>query len=364
METFKQFLKKKYFGLGLAAGFILLLTLIAGCTKKVQENSEEILFYRHPMNPSVTSPVPAKDEMGMAYIPVRKEAEGKARVKGEIYIASERQQKIGVKTAQVEKRNLTVTLHTVGHAGYDPDFYKMLEEYKMLISQQRSYERRQLNKVREEADNLLELIKLKLRLAGLSEEQIRQLIVYGQRSENLVLPADATWVYADIYEQDSSLVKPGMKASLIATAIPGEIFEGTIRSADAILYAMSRTVRVRIEMEGENRKMLKPGMTLHVQIKAELGERLAIPEGSVLHSGARNLAFVDLGEGRLQPREVQAGYAADGYDEILSGLSEGEIVIASANFLIDSESNLQAALKDFGSAEGMKNPSVEGGHRH
>ena len=327
---------------------MVLIFLMAAAVPGHSKESK-ILFYRHPMRPEVTSPAPAKDEMGMDYIPVR-EGEDSAEIPVEghaaLQISAERQQLIGVKTAAVEKRPLVLTLHTVGHAGYDPDFYNVLEEYKDIISRQRSYEKRQLGQIRAQADALLDLLKLKLRLAGLSEQQIRQLIVYGQSTENLVLPADASWIYADIYEQDSLLVKPGMKVKMTATAFPGRVLEGIVRSTDEIPYAMSRTVRARIEIP-DGTKFLRPGMTVHVEIKVDLGTKLVVPESAVLDSGNRKISFVDGGGGRIIPREVETGFNADGDYEILSGLKEGEKVITSANFLIDSESNLRAALQGF-----------------
>jgi hypothetical protein len=325
-----------------------------------KETVIEDVRYQCSMHPWIVSDKPENCPIcGMKLTRAGERAESSS----DVMISPARQQMIGVRTAPAGKRKLTVTLHTVGHAGYDPDFYNMLQEYKEIISMQRTYERRQLAKTREEAESLLDLIKLKLRLAGLSEEQIRWLIVYGQSTENLVLPADAGWVYADIYEQDSLLIQPGMSVKMMATAIPGGVIRGTVRSADEILYAMSRTVRVRIEVPNGS-KILKPGMTLHTEIEAEIGESMAVPEGAVLHAGMKAYVFVDKGEGRLEPREVETGYQADGYDQILSGLSEGERVVTSANFLIDSESNLQAALKTFQADPGAGNAAGGEVHRH
>jgi len=114
-------------------------------------------------------------------------------------------------------------------------------------------------------------------------------------------------------------------------------------SLDPNLTVETRSLRVRIKVPNPG-GLLKLEMFVNAAIKADLGMTLALPESALLDSGTRKLAFVDLGEGRIEPREVRIGRAADGYYELLSGVKEGEKVVTSANFLIDSESRLKAAI--------------------
>jgi Cu(I)/Ag(I) efflux system membrane fusion protein len=135
-------------------------------------------------------------------------------------------------------------------------------------------------------------------------------------------------------------------------------FEGDLITVDPVLNAMTRTLRVRIAVpNGE--KALKPEMFVDVVLEVPLGTKLSIPEEAVLDTGERQLVFVDKGEGRIEPREVRVGYEGEGYYEVLSGLAKGEKVVSSANFLIDSESRLRAAVKGFTGGE-----KREEGHRH
>jgi hypothetical protein len=135
-------------------------------------------------------------------------------------------------------------------------------------------------------------------------------------------------------------------------AFPGKKFEGQIAAIDRRLDAMKRTTRVRIDLDNPE-DQLRPGMFANVELKIDQGEGLTVPVDAVLPTGSRSLVFVDRGSGKLEPRFIQVGRSftqteANGeasYDEVLEGLSEGERVVSSANFLIDAESRIQGALK-------------------
>ena len=343
------------------SGFAALVVLSAGlltmqaCQAKSKEASvtssgRKILFYRHPMNPSVTSPVPNKDEMGMDYTPVYEDetSAGESNVPGRaaISIAPERQQLIGVRTAIVEEKPLTMTVRTLGHIGYKPDLLNAVLEYREALVEVRKVRGNPSTIVQQRSNELYELAMQKLRLVGLSDMQIHILTHSGQLSEYFQLPQDMSWVYADIYEYESNLVKPGQKVKMTAPSLPGETFEGTVRTVDEIYNSEHLIRRVRIEMK-EMRELLHPGQSMNVEIQADLGTRLSVPEEAVLDSGNEQMVFVDRGGGSLEPRAVQTGREADGFIEILSGLSKGEKVVSSAAFLIDSESRLQAAAQGF-----------------
>ena len=151
------------------------------------------------------------------------------------------------------------------------------------------------------------------------------------------------WIYAQIYEYEISMIRPGLEAEITTPAYPGRVFRGTLRTLDPRLSSETRTLRVRIEVPNPG-GLLKLEMFVNAAIKADLGVSLALPETALLDSGQRKLVFVDLGSGRIEPRTVRLGREADGYYELLSGVAQGERVVTTANFLIDSESKLKALV--------------------
>ena len=185
--------------------------------------------------------------------------------------------------------------------------------------------------------------KLKLRQLGIGEEQLASIDKDPGRYDNLLLAADKVWVYAQIYEYESASVKPGQKAAITSRAYPGREFSGTVRSVDPIFSEETRTLRARIETDNPGRE-LRSEMYVEAAIKADLGTMLAVPVSAVLNTGEKEIAFVLKGENSFEPREVRTGRRNDEYSEIISGLRAGEKVVTSANFMIDSESRMKAAL--------------------
>ena len=325
-----------------------------GSSKRAER---KILYYQHPMRPDVTSPIPAKDEMGMDYVPVY-EGDDRGGVitipgHGEVTISPERRQLIGLETAIVAKVPLKITLRTAGTVAHDPELYSFLSEYRQAVEAKGRVSDSTLTGVHERAEALIESAKLKLTRLGLTDEQITELLKVGQNPTSLILPAETPWVYAEIYQYESGLVEINQKATITTPALPGIEFSGTVKAVDAILNAMTRTLRVRIEVP-DTKRVLKPEMFVDVLIEIPLGDKLAISEDALFDLGRKKFVFVDQGEGRLEPREIRVGYEADGYYEILEGLKEGEKVVNSANFLIDSESRFRSAQKAF--ERGKKSP--------
>ena len=339
------------------------------CKMELQrvEQAPKVLYYRNPMRPDVTSQTPAKDEMGMDYIPVYGDEAGgtKSSAPGhaEVTISPERQQSIGITTELAKEMPLIFTVHVPGHVAYNPDVSQALAEYAEAYRTYWRAKRIGTDVARDWRNGLLELAEMRLRLSGFDDKQMaliktaasgRSFLINNQfLPQNLSLPEHAVWVIADIYDPDAELMLSGQHAVLSTSALPGVQFEGEIKSVDPILNSMTRAVRVRIEVP--EAQGLRPGMSLDAHIHVPLGTKLAIPEEAVLHTGERELVFVDHGEGRIEPKEVNVGYQADGYYEVLSGLSAGERVITSANFLIDSESRIQAAAKSFGTGSHQHN---------
>lgn len=177
--------------------------------------------------------------------------------------------------------------------------------------------------------------------------------IQGQRfmpGEMLYQIADLSkvWMLADVFEQDLALVHRGQTATIRIDAYPGKVFNGEVTFIYPTVDPGTRTAKVRIELPN-NQGLLKPAMYGRVEFASFSKDKvLAVPESAVLDTGTRRLVLVDLGEGRFEARTVKLGMHADGYAEVLGGLQAGEVVVVSANFLIDAESNLKAALGGFG----------------
>jgi Cu(I)/Ag(I) efflux system membrane fusion protein len=157
------------------------------------------------------------------------------------------------------------------------------------------------------------------------------------------------WALADVYEYELPLVRVGQEAVLTLSYLPGEAFRGRVIYVYPYLDEPTRTAKVRIKLVNPGFR-LKPGMFGNMVLRVPVGRVLAVPEGAILDTGTRKVAFVDRGRGYLEPREVRTGPLAQGYYQVTAGLRPGERVVASANFLIASESQLKAAMGAMGHA--------------
>jgi Cu(I)/Ag(I) efflux system membrane fusion protein len=160
----------------------------------------------------------------------------------------------------------------------------------------------------------------------------------------------SVWVMAEVYEQDIALVRTGSKAKVSISAYPDRSFDGTITYVYPTLKPETRTIPVRLEMSNPGH-LLKPAMFAQVELPVGgKGKVLAVPNSAVIDSGTRRIVLVQLAEGRFEPREVKLGSRTDNYVEVMDGVKVGELVVVAANFLIDAESNLKAAIGGFGHA--------------
>ncbi len=226
---------------------------------------------------------------------------------------------------------------------------------------------------------LVESSLQRLKNWDISEEQIKALVASGQTKRTMTfrspvagivtekkavqgmrfMPGEAlyqvsdlsaVWVVADVFEQDLALVKTGAKAQVSINAYPNKAFAGTVTYVYPTLKAETRTVPVRVELANPG-LLLKPGM--FAQVELQVGAKaqvITVPVSAVIDSGTRQMVLIQLAEGRFEPRDVKLGARSDSHVEVLAGVKEGEQVVVSANFLIDAESNLKAALGSFGSA--------------
>ena len=264
---------------------------------------------------------------------------------------------------------------------YSPELVSTQEEYLLALKAKRTLGLSKFQEVSSGSESLFEATRRRLLLWDITDDQIKELertgkvrttltlyspikgfvvekmVFEGKKidsAEELYKIADLSdvWIYADIYEYELPLIRVGQEAAVTLSYYPGETFTGKIVYIYPYVEQMTRTAKARSEFQNPTWK-LKPGMYANVEIKTEKGEGLVVPDGAVLDSGTRQIVFVDRGEGRFEPREVKVGmHVADAY-EVLEGVSEGERVITSANFLIDSESQLKAAIGGMGMA-GMK----------
>ena len=165
------------------------------------------------------------------------------------------------------------------------------------------------------------------------------------------------WVIADVFEQDLGLVKTGAKAQVKINAYPDKMFSGTVTYVYPTLKAETRTVPVRVELANPE-LLLKPGMFAQMEMQvAAKGQVVTVPVSAVIDSGTRQMVLVEKGAGRFEPREVRLGARSDNYIEVLDGVKDGEPVVVAANFLIDAESNLKAAVGGFASAAAPATPA-------
>jgi multidrug efflux pump subunit AcrA (membrane-fusion protein) len=307
------------------------------------------LFYRHPMRPDVTSPVPAKDEMGMDYVPVYEaDIAGTSDVPGHagFTLSTARQQLIGVTRARVERRRLDSEIRAVGSVAYDPALYQAIVEYREALDARRQLGESAMSEARRGADAIVRAAALRLRQLGIADQQLTAIAAAAQGPANLLLPGKSAWVSAQVYEYEVDSVQPGQTATITTAGQPGRSYEGRVVAVDPILNAASRTARVRISVPDAD-STLRPEAFVQATIHRPTDDVVAVPADAVLHSGGRDLVFVTSDEGRFEPRAVELGREAGGYFEVRAGLNVGDEVVTSANFLIDSESRFRAALAAF-----------------
>jgi membrane fusion protein, copper/silver efflux system len=322
---------------------ILALTAVNFVSADDTQPKRKALYYRNPMNPEVTSPVAMKDSMGMDYLPVYEDEKG-AGGSG-IYISPEKQQLIGVTKEKIQKRHLTYQVITVGEIAYDPDLYVAQEEYLQALKTVNATRRSVLASVTEQSTSLLAAAEKKLLLLGMSKAQIEQLAKHGRPQENLYLPidSDSVWAYITVYEYEIGLISEGMPVEIEAVAFPGEVFKGRIIAITPVLNEQTRAIRVRAELQNPEHK-LKPQMFVNARINVDLGEKLAVPETAVIDTGVRKIVYLVKQDDTFQQRDVTLGQKALGYFAVLDGLREGDAVVTSGNFLVDSESKLKGAI--------------------
>jgi Cu(I)/Ag(I) efflux system membrane fusion protein/cobalt-zinc-cadmium efflux system membrane fusion protein len=203
-------------------------------------------------------------------------------------------------------------------------------------------------------------------VSGVITERNAFATAYVQPGTKLYTIADLStvWVYAQVFQSDIARIKVGDPATVTTDAWPGRSFPGHVSFIQPQVDETTRTLKVRLEISNP-KSQLSPGLFVNVNLDAPLGRQLTIPASGVFQSGTRQVAFVDRGGGYFEPREVETGDRAGDDVVVLKGLKAGEHIVTSANFLIDSESQLQAAMGSFappppgaGAAAAMNTPNA------
>jgi hypothetical protein len=317
-----------------------------------------ILYWTDPMMPGYRAQGPGKSPMGMDLVPVYEEAAGAgshvAAPEGyaPVLLTPQKQQLIGVTAAAARRQRLAKTIRTVGSIAHDPELYQAQQEFIQTHRAWQQAQQSQLEEVREQARRLMEATRLRLRHLGLSEAMIDEIAGWDQPDHRLLLGGDGQfWVYASIYEYELPLIREDQAVLVQVNSLPGTAFEGTVRAIDPMLDQTTRTARARILLN-DPQGLLRPGMYVDVSIQVDLGEVLAVPREAIFETGTKQIVFVDRGQGLFEPRDVVVGARTEGLVEIKAGVVDGERIVTSGNFLIDSESRLKAALE--GAAPGAE----------
>lgn len=316
-----------------------------------------------------------------------------------ITIDNRRRQMIGLETGEATHRDLVKSIRSVGEVTFDErllsnvtlKFDGYIGDLKAdyvgtevaknqvlftvyspeLLSAQQDY--LETLKRRANAQNgLVRAARQRLALWDMSDTEIRAIeergapqdyvAIYAPRSgtlierniadgsaakmgQTLLSIADLSrvWIEAEVFEADLDLVSVGMNADVTLPYLPGRTYPATVEYVYPYLHGQSRTGRIRLSLENPDGE-LKPDMYAEVSLQADLGHRLSVPEEAVIVAGKSRVVFVDLGAGRLKPVWIQTGRTAQGFIEVLDGLSLGDTVVTSGNFLIAAETRLKTGI--------------------
>jgi Cu(I)/Ag(I) efflux system membrane fusion protein len=374
------------------------------------DSARVVLYYRNPMGLQDTSPLPKKDSMGMDYVPVYADEEAppgqlrisldkvqKLGVKTEPAVSRELARTVRAvgRLQPDERRMVTVTTRFEGYIEkllvnatgqpvtrgqplmevYSPELVSAQEEY-LIARKGRETLRNGTQESLAGVDQLADAALQRLRNWEISAAQLQRLQREGKVTRTLTLYSPASgvvlektaqqgmrfmpgemlfriadlstvWLIADVFEQDLSVVKPGLAVKISVDAYPEHAFSGEVAYIYPTVSPQTRTAQVRVEMSNPD-GLLRPELYASVQLASAGDMALTVPNSAVIDSGTRQVVLVQREEGLFEPREVTLGRHSDGYVEVLQGVTEGEQVVVRANFLIDAESNLQTALGGFG----------------
>ena len=265
---------------------------------------------------------------------------------------------------------------------YSPDLVASQEEYLLALQGRKQMGESEFPEVARGSKDLLEATKRRFQLWDITDDHIRELEKTGKVLKTLPIHSPITgtvikkealagahvdpgqelytiadlshvWILADIYEYELSFVKAGQKAAVTLTYDPSTVLTGHLGFIYPTLDPKTRTAKVRFELDNSD-EALKPDMYANVELRVSLGTKLAIPQEAIIESGQKQVVFLHHGGGRLEPRLIKTGVKTGEWSEVLEGLKEGEHIVTSANFLIDSESRLKSVIESMGGMTGIK----------
>jgi Cu(I)/Ag(I) efflux system membrane fusion protein len=321
-----------------------------------------------------------QQKIGVTYTTVRRARLNRTiRTVGLLQMDDEKIARVHVKVAGwIEK----VDLNYVGKLAkkgqplftlYSPDLVSTEQEYLIARKGQQYLAKTPYTDVSSEADSLLHATRDRLRLWDVSDAQIHNLEATGKASRVMTLysPIDGfvmtrnayeqvyvtpetelyeiadlstIWVYVDIFEYEAPYVHVGQTAQMQLSYFPGKSYRGKVTYIYPTLDPKTRTIKVRLEFPNPG-YVLKPEMYADVELNVDYGTQTLVPSEAVLNSGTRQVVFIAKGDGYFEPRDIKIGDQFDGQTVVLAGLKPGEKIVASGNFLIDSESRLGAAMQ-------------------
>lgn len=264
---------------------------------------------------------------------------------------------------------------------YSPDLLASQRELLLAAKAKNLMQNSALPAAFDQSESLLQAARRRLELWDLTEAQINQVLQTGQPIKNITLYSPATgyitdrkafpqlkimpdtdlytivdlsrvWIMADVFEYEATNIRLGEAARVSLQALPGRTFNARIDYLQPQVDPMTRTLKVRLNMDNPG-LMLKPDMYADVEFRETLPSKLTVPAEAVLDAGERKTVFIDRGNGFFEPRQVKTGGRDGNRIQILSGLSGGERIVVSGNFLIDSESQMKAAAAGMGGMAGM-----------
>ena len=382
---------------------------------------KKVLYWVDPMHPAYKSDKPGKaPDCGMELVPVYADGAGPATstVTGyaNVKLAPDRQQLIGVQTGMTEMRSLGRSVRTVGRVAVDETrLYKITTKFDGYIEKlYANVTGQQIRKgqplfsvyspdllatqqeyllalrAAKQSPSLLAAARQRLLLWDVTPAEIRELERTGTARKSVTIDSptngyvlnkiavagarvtsgeplfeianlDHVWIQADVYESELPFIRLGASATTTLSYVPGRTWTGRVTFIAPTVDPMTRTVKVRSEFDNAD-GALKPDMFGDVVIQQPARQVVVVPDSAVLQTGTRSVVFVVKGDGTFEPREVSVGTKSEQFYEVRSGLTAGEKVVTQANFLIDSESRLKAALSGM-KAEG-RGQKAEGEQQH
>jgi Cu(I)/Ag(I) efflux system membrane fusion protein len=405
-------------------------TTVAAASSDAGKGGKKILYYRNPMGLPDTSPTPKKDSMGMDYIPVyegedqdsgsgikistekiqklgvrvekaqRRALDAVVRASGRVEIDERRLTTVTAKyEGYIERLIVNATGQGVRRGdtlfeAYSPDLLAAQREYAVAVQALQKMAAAD-EATRAGMQRLADAALARLGNFDVTDEDVKRLAAGGEPRRALSFRAPAggivlekravqgmrfmpgemlyqiadlssVWLVAEVFEQDIGRISVGQRARISFDAYPGQQFEGKVTYVVPVLKPETRTAQVRIELTNP-RGQLKPAMYAQVELPVATGKpEITVPVSAVIDSGKRQVVLVDKGEGRFEPRDVKLGARGTDFVVVREGVQEGESVVVAANFLLDAESNLKAALggmtggSNVASAAGKVSHTAEG----